>query len=69
VMPGAGVHASNIASLAHATGAMEFHASAKAGLPSGMQWTNPTLTDMATGEIRTDQANVQALVAALQSLA
>jgi copper homeostasis protein len=69
VMPGAGVHASNIASLAHATGAMEFHASAKTGLPSGMQWTNPTLTDMATGEIRTDQANVQALVAALQSLA
>ncbi|MDR3445497.1 MULTISPECIES: copper homeostasis protein CutC [unclassified Dyella] len=68
VMPGAGVHASNIADLVHATGATEFHASAKAGLPSGMRWTNQQLPDMAGGEIRTDEHEVRALARALAPL-
>lgn len=69
IMPGAGVRAGNIAELARATSAAEIHASAKASLPSGMHWTNAALTDMATGEIRTDVDEVHALVAALHSQA
>jgi copper homeostasis protein len=65
VMPGAGIHAANIADLAQVSGATEFHASAKASLPSGMQWTNLRLPDMAGGEIRTDEQEVRALVRAL----
>ncbi|KLD63861.1 copper homeostasis protein CutC [Dyella japonica] len=67
VMPGAGVTAANVAALAQATGSREFHASAKASLPSGMQWTNASLADMAGGEIRTDADEVRAIAAALQS--
>jgi len=67
VMPGAGVRATNIAGLAQATGASEIHASAKGVLPSGMHWSNPALTDMAAGEVRSDVDEVHALVAALHS--
>ncbi|MGN2251171.1 copper homeostasis protein CutC [Frateuria sp. GZRe14] len=69
VMPGAGVHAGNIATLARATGASEFHASAKRALPSGMRHRQPGLDDMATGEWRSDKAEVRAMVSALQDLA
>jgi copper homeostasis protein len=69
VMPGAGVHAGNIAALAQATGAREFHASAKRQLPSGMRHRHPGLADMATGEWRSDAAEVRAMVAALQGAA
>jgi len=68
VMPGAGIHARNIASLAQATGAREFHASAKRALPSGMRHRQPGLGDMATGEWRTDAAEVRAMVSALHTL-
>jgi copper homeostasis protein len=67
VMPGAGIGAANVAALAQATGAMEFHASAKISLPSAMQWTHAGLADMAGGEIRTDADEVRAIVAALSS--
>ena len=69
VMPGAGVHAGNIAALAQATGAREFHASAKRSLPSGMNHRQAGLEDMATGEWRSDAAEVRAMVSALQVLA
>jgi copper homeostasis protein len=69
VMPGAGIHASNIRELADATSAREFHASAKESLPSGMRWTNPALMDMAGGEVRTDEQTVRALASALRSMA
>jgi copper homeostasis protein len=65
VMPGAGIQASNVTELARVTGATEFHASAKASLPSGMRWVNPLLTDMASGEVRSDEQQVRALVASL----
>jgi copper homeostasis protein len=65
VMPGAGIHAGNIASLAQATGASEFHASAKRSLPSGMRHRHAGLDAMATGEWRSDEAEVRAIVAAL----
>lgn len=68
VMPGAGVTLENIAGLAAATGAREFHASAKRQLPSGMQHRRPVLHDMESGEIRSDAAQVAELVAALRRL-
>jgi len=69
VMPGAGINARNISALARATGAREFHASAKRALPSGIRHRQPGLEDMATGEWRSDAAEVRAMVSALQALA
>jgi copper homeostasis protein len=69
VMPGAGIHAQNIAALAAATGAREFHASARRALPSGMRHRQGGLEDMAAGEWRTDAAEVRAMVGALAGLA
>lgn len=69
VMPGAGVTARNIAELAAATGAREFHASAKRQLPSGMRHRQARLPDMELGELRSDAEQVRALAAALQASA
>jgi copper homeostasis protein len=66
IMPGAGVTAANLATLAAATGAREFHASAKRQLASGMRHRQPRLADMQGGELRSDEAQVRALVQALQ---
>lgn len=68
IMPGAGVTVGNVAALAAATGAREFHASAKRQLDSGMRHRPPLLTDMQGGELRSDEAQVRALVQALQSI-
>ncbi|WP_266167926.1 copper homeostasis protein CutC [Dyella subtropica] len=68
VMPGAGVTAKNIAALAAATGAHEFHASAKLLLPSGMRHRRPVLHDMEGGELRSDVQQVRELVAELHRL-
>ncbi|WP_426689073.1 copper homeostasis protein CutC [Rhodanobacter ginsengiterrae] len=68
VMPGAGITAQNLAALAAATGAREFHASAKYQLPSGMQHRRPLLGDMQAGELRSDVEQVRELVMALQSV-
>lgn len=67
VMPGAGVTAQNIAALAAATGAHEFHGSAKCQLPSGMQHRRDGPLEMDEGEVRSDAEQVRALVAALLS--
>jgi copper homeostasis protein len=69
VMPGAGVRAQNIAALAEATGAREFHASARRVLPSRMRHRRDGLQEMAVGEWRTDAAEVRAMVGALERLA
>ncbi|HET8554522.1 MAG TPA: copper homeostasis protein CutC [Rhodanobacteraceae bacterium] len=66
VMPGAGVNSGNVAALARATGAREFHASAKRMLPSRFR-IDTSFVDMRAGESRTDEAEVRALVAALES--
>lgn len=65
IMPGAGVTAANLATLADATGAREFHASAKRQLASGMRHRPPLLDDMQGGELRSDIEQVHALVRAL----
>jgi copper homeostasis protein len=65
VMPGAGITAQNVAALAAATGAREFHASAKQPRPSAMRHRRALLADMQTGELRSDAAQVRALADAL----
>jgi len=69
VMPGAGVTGQNIAALAAATGAHEFHASAKRQLPSGMRHRRPLLGDMEGGELRSDVEQIRALATALDTIA
>ncbi|RDI97113.1 copper homeostasis protein CutC [Dyella solisilvae] len=64
VMPGSGIHSDDIAALARQTGAHEFHASAKRVLASRMPYYGDGL-GMDGGEIRTDEAQVRALVEAL----
>ena len=69
VMPGGGIDAGNVAALRRLTGAREFHASAKRRRPS-LQPPGPAeLADLAGGELRTDRADVAALVAALRATA
>jgi copper homeostasis protein len=68
VMPGAGVNAGNLAALATATGAREFHASAKRRLPSGMHHRPARLADMQGGELRSDEEQIRALVQVLHTL-
>jgi len=65
VMPGAGVDASNVAALRDATGASEFHASAKRTLASGMRHRPDRLSDMQGGEVRSDIDAIRRLVSAL----
>jgi copper homeostasis protein len=68
VMPGAGITPANIARVAALTGAQELHASAKRAFPSGMVHRPADTLDMATGEIRTDEHEVRALVQAWASV-
>ena len=65
VMPGAGVDAANVAALRDATGATEFHASAKRQLASGMRRRPDRLADMQGGEMRSDIEAIRRLVNAL----
>jgi copper homeostasis protein len=69
IMPGAGVGADNIAALMAATGAREFHASAKRPLPTRMRFTPADALGMAGGETRSDAAAVRRLVEALRDAA
>jgi copper homeostasis protein len=66
IMPGGGIDSDNIAALRAATGAREFHASAKRALPSAMQFSAFAGSGMDTGEVRSDVGEVKALVTALR---
>jgi copper homeostasis protein len=68
-MPGPATPPHNIAALAAATGAHEFHASAKRQLPSAMRHRHPLLEDMQAGELRSDVGQVRAMAAALATAA
>jgi copper homeostasis protein len=65
VMPGAGIDASNIAALREATGATEFHASAKQALASRMRYRPNRLADMQDGETRSEVDAIRRLANAL----
>jgi len=67
VMPGAGIDASNVATIRSITAANEFHASAKRLLPSRLRAANPQDLGMSGGEWRTDAERVRAIARALQS--
>jgi len=69
VMPGAGVNAQNIASLAQVTHAREFHASAKHLLPSRMHQHRKALDGLDGSELCTDLAQVREIVTALRGIA
>lgn len=69
IMPGAGIDAGNIAALMAATGAREFHASAKRALPSRMRFAPTDALGMAGGETRSDTAEVRRLVEAMRDAA
>ncbi|WP_425504920.1 copper homeostasis protein CutC [Pseudoxanthomonas japonensis] len=67
VMPGAGIDAGNVAALAAATGAHEFHASAKAPRVSAMRFRAPALEGLSSDWTETDPERVRALRAALDA--
>ena len=67
VMPGGGIDAHNIAAIAQATGAREFHASAKVRVPDRMQHAG--IGEMGGGDWQTDTAEVRARVEALRGCA
>lgn len=69
IMPGAGIGASNIAALMAATGAREFHASAKRALPPRVRFMPADALGMAGGETRSDAAEVRRIVEALREAA
>jgi copper homeostasis protein len=68
VMPGGGIGAHNIAAIAGATGAREFHASAKVRVPARMHPPQATIGDMDATHWQTDAAEVRARVDALRML-
>jgi copper homeostasis protein len=68
IMPGGGITAQNIAAIAQATGAREFHASAKTRVPTRMDQPVPMLGEMDDAHWQTDAAEVRARVDALRTL-
>jgi copper homeostasis protein len=69
IMPGAGIHAGNIAEICAAIGAREFHASAKHALPSRMRFAPADALGMGDGENRSDVEEVRRLVEVLRGVA
>lgn len=67
VMPGGGVTVHNIAAIRDATGAREFHASAKLRVASRMHGASSRIGDMDAGDWQTDADEVRARVAALHA--
>lgn len=68
VMPGGGIDAGNVVALAAATGAREFHASAKRELPSTMRHAPRDALGMGQGESRSDVDEVRRLAQALRAI-
>jgi copper homeostasis protein len=64
-MPGAGINSANIAAIRGATGADEFHASAKRTRTSATHWRPNRLIDMQGGELRSDCDEIWQMRAAL----
>ncbi|HMO61737.1 MAG TPA: copper homeostasis protein CutC [Ferruginibacter sp.] len=66
IMPGSGINSSNIAQLAQATGAVEFHSSARTMVKTTMQYISPGFE--ATGNITsTDEREIVNMLAALKT--
>lgn len=67
IMPGGGIDAGNIAAIRDATGAIEFHASAKVRAPSRMRNAAPRIGNMDTCDWQTDAEGVRARLEALHA--
>jgi copper homeostasis protein len=48
IMPGSGLRSSNLREIALATGAKEFHSSARVNLPSAMEYINASMREELT---------------------
>ncbi|HKZ09498.1 MAG TPA: copper homeostasis protein CutC [Rhodanobacteraceae bacterium] len=68
IMPGGGITAQNIAAIAEATGAHEFHASARKRITTRMDHPPPTLGEMGDAHWQTAATEVRARVDALRTL-
>ena len=68
IMPGGGITAQNILAIAEATGAHEFHASAKMRVPTCMHRPIPAPGDMGDAHWQTDATEVRARVDVLRTL-
>lgn len=67
IMPGSGVNASNIISLAKTTKAIEFHSSASRTLQSRMDFINEDM-DENLSTVSADERSIQEMVAALKKI-
>lgn len=67
IMPGSGVNASNILSLAKITKAIEFHSSASISLGSGMDYINEEMNENLS-TVLADENSVREMVKALKKL-
>ena len=67
IMPGSGVNAENLTSLAHITGATEFHSSATIPLESGMEFKNEDMNENLS-TVLADTNSVTEMVARLKAL-
>jgi len=68
VMAGAGIDEHNVAAVQAATGAREFHSSAKRALPSAMRHAAFGGSGMDAGEHRSDVEKIRTIVATLKSV-
>lgn len=66
IMPGAGINSRNIAALRQATGAREFHASARKIAPNPVTYINTAVNDYGNLYLA-DEAEVSAMITALRS--
>ena len=67
IMPGSGVRHNNLAELAHYTGAVEFHTSARTNIATGMEFINDQMNETMTS-VNVDTAEVAACLAELNKL-
>ena len=67
IMPGSGVRHNNLAELAHYTGAVEFHTSARTNVSSGMDYVNDQMNE-AMMSVNVDTAEVIACLIELKKL-
>jgi copper homeostasis protein len=67
IMPGAGVKSENIEALYHATGATEFHTSARKAMPNTVAFANKYVTDAGNMYVA-DEQEVKKIVDILQAI-
>ncbi|HEY4208687.1 MAG TPA: copper homeostasis protein CutC [Puia sp.] len=61
IMPGAGIRADNIVSLAEKTDASEFHTSARTNVPSGMAFVNTSMKENMSA-VRADKQEIEKIL-------